>query len=283
MTLPARTTTIPAFIGPVEPPALHVMTFNVRRRMPAVGPRSADRWALRAPAVAAMLDEERPHLLGTQEVLPSQNRLIAEALGDGYTRVGHGRNSNGQGEGCPLYFDNTRLDLVQWHQAALSDTPEVAGSRSWGNRTPRTFVRAELRDRATGIHLLAINTHFDNVSRRSRVQSARLIRVLVEHQPLPAIVTGDFNSGEGTAPLTELFSDGELSDAWAAAAKRLSAEWGTFPNYHEPRHNRKRIDWIAVSRGIQVDLVGINTRQPGGVWPSDHLPVQAIVRLPSAT
>lgn len=269
-------------IAPGQAPALHLMSFNVRRRMPPVGPRSADRWEQRAPALAALLTAEHPHLLGTQEVMPDQDRFIRAALGGDFRRIGRGRDANGQGEGCPIYWDNTRLELTGWAQEALSDTPAVAGSRSWGNFTPRILVHAEFRDRVTGLGFLAVNTHFDHISRRSRVTSARAIRMLVARQKLPAVVTGDLNSGEGTAPLAELFSGGTLVDAWGAARTRLSAEWGTFPNYHEPRRDRKRIDWIGVSPSIHVDQVGINTARPGGVWASDHLPVQALVHLPAA-
>jgi endonuclease/exonuclease/phosphatase family metal-dependent hydrolase len=269
-----------ALIGFVEAPDLHVMTFNIRRRMPRIAALGPDRWSVRAPAVRTLLATERPHLLGTQEVLPAQDRATTTALGHDYHRIGHGREADGQGEGCPLYYDSTRLELLSWTQQALSDTPETPGSRSWGNFTARALVQAVLRDRATGIRFLAVNTHFDHLSRRSRVLSARLVRSLVAEQLLPAIVLGDLNSGEGTTPLTELFSAGSLTDAWAATRERLTPEWGTFPNYRRPRLGHKRIDWIAVSPGIAVRSAAINPRRPGGVWPSDHLPVQAVVRLP---
>ncbi|MFB2585244.1 endonuclease/exonuclease/phosphatase family protein [Herbiconiux liukaitaii] len=273
-----------ALIGQVEPPELHVMSFNIRRRLPQLGPfagpRSADRWSVRAPAVATLLQTERPALLGTQEALPDQDRALSAALGSTYNRVGHGRDADGQGEGCPLYYDSTRLDLLRWSQVALSDTPDVDGSRSWGNLTPRVLVEAELRDRTTGTRFLAVNTHFDNFSRRARVRSAEFVRLLVADRGLPAVVTGDLNSGERTAPLTELLGDGTLVDAWGAAEKRLTPEWGTFPNYRAPRLERKRIDWIAVTPDVRVERIGLNARRPRGAWPSDHLSVQAVLRLP---
>ncbi|MCS5733506.1 endonuclease/exonuclease/phosphatase family protein [Herbiconiux daphne] len=273
---------VSALIGQVDAPDLQIATFNIRRRMPPTLPRTADQWSARTPAIAAFLSTERPHVLGTQEVLPGQDRFIRAALGEDYRRVGHGRDADGQGEGCPLYYDGTRLELLSWHQSALSDTPESPGSHSWGNMTPRVLVGAVLRDRVTEARFLAINTHFDNVSRRSRVLSARTIRQLVAEQSLPAVMTGDLNSGEGTAPLVELFADGTLTDAWSIARDRLTPEWGTFPDYAAPRLGRKRIDWVAVTPDIEVRRAAIDTRRPGGVWASDHLPVQAVVRLPSA-
>jgi endonuclease/exonuclease/phosphatase family metal-dependent hydrolase len=270
-----------ALIAPVEAPDLHVMTFNVRRRMPR-GPRTADRWSTRAAALGALLAAERPTLLGTQEVLPAQDRFIIGALGHRYRRIGHGRDGDGQGEGCPIYYDGERLDLLSWAQQALSDSPDTPGSKSWGNLTPRTLVGAVLRDRVTGGRFLAINTHFDHISRRSRVTAARFVRTLVEGRALPAVVTGDLNTGEGTTALAELFTDGTLVDAWTAARSRITPEWGTFPNYRAPRRSRKRIDWVAVTPDVRVERAAINTRRPGGVWASDHLPVQVVLRLPEA-
>ncbi|WP_291050484.1 endonuclease/exonuclease/phosphatase family protein [Herbiconiux sp.] len=273
--------TDPALIAPVAAPELHVATVNIRLRL-GMRPRSADRWSVRAPALATLLATERPHLIGTQEVLPDQARVLKTALGEDYRRIGYGRDADGQGEGCPIYYDGTRLELLSWSQQALSDTPDEPGSTSWGNRTPRIVVAAEFRDRATATSFLAVNTHFDNSSRGSRLRAAEAVRVLVAGQGLPAVVTGDLNSGEGTTTLQVLLSLGELQDAWVAARTRLTPEWGTFPNYRRPRLGRKRIDWIVVTPDVTVERIGINTRRPGGVWPSDHLPVQAVLRFPAA-
>ena len=145
------------------------------------------------------------------------------------------------------------------------------------------LVEADLRDHATGVRFLAVNTHFDNFSRRSRVTAAQFVRLLVAERGLPAVVMGDLNSGERTAPLLELFADGTLTDAWPTAAERLTPEWGSFPNYRPPKLERKRIDWIAVTPDVRVERIGLNARRPRGAWPSDHLPVQAVLRLPDAS
>lgn len=270
--------TDPALIAPVAAPELHVATVNIRRRM-GMRPRNADRWSVRAPALSTLLATEHPHLIGTQEVLPDQARVLKAALGEHYRRIGHGRNADGQGEGCPIYYDDSRLELLSWSQQALSDTPDEPGSTGWGNRTPRMMVAAEFRDRATRIRFLAVNTHFDNESRRSRVRAAEAVRALVAGQTLPAVVTGDLNSGAGTTTVQALLAPGGLQDAWVTARTRLTPEWGTFPNYRRPRLGRKRIDWIAVTPDVTVERIGINTRRPGGIWPSDHLPVQAVLRF----
>lgn len=267
-----------ALIGPVAPPALHVMTFNIRRRLsPAL--RRADRWIDRREAVAALLQTERPHVLGVQEALSDQARDVHSALGPRYVALGHGRRRDGGGEACPLFFDADRLELESWRQIALSDRPDEPGSRSWGNRVPRIAVIAQLRDRETSEAFVVVNTHFDHLSRTARRRSAEALRRLVGEAARPSVVMGDLNTGEGTAPIQQLLRDAFLRDAWAAARERVTPEWGTFPNYHEPRTSRKRIDWIFVTDDIEVDRVAINPSAPQGRWASDHLPVQAVLRI----
>jgi endonuclease/exonuclease/phosphatase family metal-dependent hydrolase len=275
-------------IGPVAAPELHVMTFNVRRPVTQLSSRSPDRWETRRPAVGALLSAERPSVLGVQEAMPEQAAFLRRALGGGYHSIGRGRKADGSGEGCPILFDSERLELEGWTQQSLSDDPDTPGSTGWGNMIPRILVAAVFRDRETSARLLAINTHYDHLSRRSRLRSAERIRSLVAAQSLPAIVTGDLNTGEGTAPIDALLgvpTGAErpvLADAWSVAAERLTPEWGTFPNYREPRYDRKRIDWIATTPDVEVRRVGINARRSAGVWASDHLPVQAVLRLPAA-
>lgn len=267
-------------LGPVEAPALHVMTFNVRRRMPVMLTRPADRWRRRLPRLRALLQAERPTVLGVQEALPDQASAILDALGPGHRFVGHGRSADASGEGCPLFYDAARLDLIDWRQSALSDTPDEPGSTSWGNAIPRVFVQATLRDRTSGATFTAVNTHLDVFSARARERSARHIRDLVADQPHPAVVTGDFNAGPTSPAVRALLAGGALVDAWDAAEQRATPEWGTYAGYRRPRAARERIDGIAVSPEIQVRVAGVNDQTVDGGWASDHLPVQAVLLMP---
>ena len=54
---------------------------------------------------------------------------------------------------------------------------------------------------------------------------------------------------------------------------------GTFVNDRMPRAERPRIDRILVTPGVVVEGAAIDTRTFEGVRPSDHLPVQAVVRI----
>lgn len=271
-----------ALLGPIAPPGLHIMTFNIRRRMP-VTLRPADRWRRRAPLLRDLLAAERPTILAAQEVLPSQLGALTTGLGPRYRRLGHGRGARRQGEGTPLFYDAHRLALEAWEQRALSDRPTEPGSRGWGAPTPRIFVEAVFVDRATGARFVVIGTHFDVFSARARLRSAEAVRVRVAQHGLPAVVLGDLNATPASPPQRAFRTGDILRDAWTLAELRLTPEWGTLAGYRPPREHGRRIDAVLVSPGIRVVRIAINAG-PGnprtGPWPSDHLPVQAELRMP---
>lgn len=266
-------------VGPATGSDLHVMSWNVRRPVPAVLARTADRWEVRAPGVRELLASELPTVLGAQEVVGEQAEVMRHALGSRYRSVGRGRSADGGGEATPIFYDAHRLELLDWDQAALSDHPARPGSVSWGNLFPRIMVSATFRDRETGHSFLVINTHLDPLSGRSRVRSAGAILDLVAARGLPALVTGDLNAGPSSAAVGALLSGGVLADSWRAARARGSEEWGTYGNYRAPRSTGPRIDWILASSAFNVTHAAINPLRHGGGWPSDHLPVHAVVGL----
>lgn len=268
-------------IGPVVGPGLHMMSWNIRRRVRHMRLRSVDLWENRAPAVRALLRSERPTLLGVQEALPDQVRFVGESLAAGYRCVGRGRAADGGEEGCPIFYDAERLELLDWEQLALSNRPMIAGSISWGNLLPRILVSATFRDRVTSRRFQLLNTHLDHLSARSRRISAQAIRYVVSTAAMPTVLTADMNDGAGSAALRELVFDGRLADTWDMAKRHESQEWGTFANYKTPRCGGRRLDWILASPAFQVDRAAINTLRPAGTWASDHLPVQAVMVLPN--
>lgn len=267
-----------ALLGPAHPPYLHVMSLNVRRRL--TWTTAKDRWARRRVALHALLRKEQPTILGAQEVLPDQADAILGALGDNYRMIGHGRGTNGRGEATPIAYDADRLELVSWDQRALSDRPTDPGSRGWGNLFPRVVVTAQWRDRATAGEVRMLNTHLDPLSGRSRARSLDALAALAEGKSVPTILTADLNTPADWA--TAILGRARLHDAWDLAREHRTPAWRTFARYRAPRLGR-RIDLVAVSREFEVCATGIHGDAVAGAWPSDHLPVQALVRAAAGT
>ncbi|MBX0300502.1 endonuclease/exonuclease/phosphatase family protein [Cryobacterium sp. 1639] len=278
-----------ALIGSVSAPDLHVMTYNIRRKLPTLRPDSPDRWDTRKRLLQRLLAAEQPTLLGAQEALAEQIDVVAAALGPHYSWVGHGRHADRSDEHNPIFYDTRRLQLTDWRQWALSSTPEAPGSRSWGNLVRRVAVSADFIDTATGIRVLAFNTHFDHLSWRSRLKAATFLldRVRTARAAEPdaaVVVTGDFNASADSAVYRRLTEEGLLRDTWTAATTQLTPQWGTISHYKQRRRGGARIDFVLVGPGIDVSSVGINAARYAGRAASDHEPVQAVLRpMPSPT
>jgi endonuclease/exonuclease/phosphatase family metal-dependent hydrolase len=242
--------------------ALRFMTFNLRRDVAADG---SNRWDARKDAVAALVLRHAPHVLGTQEGLAHQLAHLDARL-HGYRRAGGCRRGDGSDEHAAIYYDATRLALLEQGDFWLSDTPEAPGSASWGNRHPRMVTWARLEDRLTGREVTVANTHLDHESPRARREAARLIA-----QRLPrAVLLGDFNAEPG----------GEVHAILCGASRKDTTHLDATPTFHgfTPR-SRARLDWILVPVGAHVKRATVLRERPGGRYPSDHDPVVADVAL----
>ncbi len=266
-------------IGPVRSPEVHCMTLNVRRSVPRP-PSHPDAWERRRDAVVALVASEAPTVLAVQEALPTQAADLTAALGSGWEPVMVGRGRSGGGEQVGLFLDRSRLDVVDQRTWALSRTPARPGSRSWATSFPRHAVGAVVDDRATGVRFLAIATHLDVASPWARLQSAGLLGRIVRQRGLPAVVMADWNSPAGSAPWRAL-ADAGVVDSWNRASRQVGEAYGTYPHYRSPRVGDRRIDGVLVTDEAEVERVAVSDRRPGGVWPSDHAAVHAVVRWAS--
>src|SRR5690625_7565650 len=68
-------------LSPATPPALSVLTQNIRQERSDTAPRAADHWAARAPVLAAPLQRADVDVLGTQQPLPPHIPVMDAALG----------------------------------------------------------------------------------------------------------------------------------------------------------------------------------------------------------
>lgn len=269
-----------SLIGKARRGELHVMSFNIRFDAEGTTPGQADYWGDREPLVTRLVTTEQPTLLGVQEAEFHQLGAIERGLPE-HRMVGYGRDGGSGGEYSSIFYDAKRLAVLEWDQFWLSDTPDVIGSATWGSNVTRIVVWARMVDRTTNTEFLAVNTHFDHESENARVESARaIVDLAAEHKDLPVVLTGDFNSdAPGSGAHTTLVESGAFLDTWTAAARHLTSAYGTFPDYEDPVVGAKRIDWILVSPGTTVLEAAINTTTYAGRWPSDHTPVQAVIRF----
>ena len=176
------------------------MSFNIRYGTANDG---ENHWTNRRDMLFALLRTENPDLIGLQEALRFQIDEILAAV-PGYAVVGVGRDDGkAAGEMSAILFRIARFHVAASGTFWFSDTPEIPGSKSWGNRITRIASWARFVDR-DGTAFTHYNLHLDHESQPSREKSTALLLQRITARPIPSepvIVTGDFNVGESNPAL----------------------------------------------------------------------------------
>lgn len=264
---------------------LHVMSFNIRYGTADDGP---DRWENRRQQVCELIDRNKCDVIGLQEALRFQIDAIREAL-PVYAEIGVGRDDGRtKGEYSAILYRTDRLLVAEAGTFWLSDTPEVPGSMTWGNKITRICTWGRFIHKPSGKAFYHFNTHFDHQSQPSREKSAVLLaqRIRDRRHPDPVIVSGDFNAGESNPAVRylkgDLDLDGHTPIPFVDSFRVLhpeATEIGTFHAFKGTRSGDK-IDYIFVQPGAEVLEARILHDNVDGRYPSDHYPITATLVLP---
>lgn len=265
---------------------LRVMSFNIRYGTASDG---KNHWDRRKEFVAETIAAYDPDLLGTQETLAFQKQFLEGKLPQ-YTGIGVGReDGSDRGEMTALFLKTKRFELLGEGHFWLSETPEVAGSKSWDSSLPRICSWVRLRDRQSKSprEILFINTHFDHRGQQARDESAALVMRKIDEvgANCDVILTGDFNSTVNSVPYRTMFAPGDaqspLVDTYVIAGPDDSAGDTTISRFLADQFAGPRIDWIATRGKWNVLEARIDRTSRDGRAPSDHYPVTARLRRPA--
>ncbi len=257
---------------------LIIMTFNIRRFTLIDG---LDSWIFRKEKVNQLIKKYHPHLAGLQEVTPLQVKDLEKSLPE-YNWFGLPRaDGKRRGERCPIFYLKARFALLSHSTFWLSETPDVAGSISWGSACKRIVSWGKFKDLESGKVFYLFNTHFDHQSSLARKKSAELILEKIKQiaGTAPVIITGDFNCEEGSKPyqiITERFLDARKITLSPPQGPE-GTSWSFIP--YSPA--TRRIDFIFVCPSIKVlEYRAIDDTYAKVRRYSDHLPVLAKILLP---
>ncbi|SMO32026.1 Metal-dependent hydrolase, endonuclease/exonuclease/phosphatase family [Saccharicrinis carchari] len=260
---------------------LNVMTFNVRYDNPG---DSLNNWQNRKERVANSILFYDADILGTQEVLHNQMKDLKRLL-PGYESVGVGREDGKEkGEYSALFYKKERFSVLDSGYFWLSETPEVAGSRGWDGACERIASWAKLKDKASGNTLIALNTHLDHVGVTARREGVKLIldRLAELSNDLPIILMGDFNAkpeSDVINQITDKSNANHLIDSRAVSPIVYGPSW-TFHNFGRiPYEKRPLIDYIFVSKDVEVLKHGILAETENKQFLSDHTPILVRIQL----
>jgi endonuclease/exonuclease/phosphatase family metal-dependent hydrolase len=265
----------------VNKDAIKVMTLNVRYDNPG---DSIYAWPKRASVVCNFIKNEKPDILGMQEVLWRQYVSLDSVLTD-YISVGVGRDDGAKaGEMNPVFFKKDKFDLVRTITFWLSDTPGIPGSMGWGASLPRIVTWMELVDKNSHNHFFYFNTHFAHDSDSARIMSSKILLKEAEKiaEGFPFIITGDFNmlpTSKGYAILTGPDeSVPALKDSYFISERKPYGPSYTFNGFSD-KPGKGRIDYIFVKRGMKVLDQRTFIKKERGIYISDHWPVEATILI----
>ncbi|HET7219977.1 MAG TPA: endonuclease/exonuclease/phosphatase family protein [Vicinamibacterales bacterium] len=262
---------------------LSIMSFNIRYGTAKDGD---NHWSLRREMLFDLVRERDADLVGLQEALAFQIDEIVAAV-PAYAVIGVGRDDAAMaGEFSAILFRKDRFRVADAGTFWFSDTPEIPGSKTWGNNITRICTWARFVDR-DGRGFYHFNLHLDHESQPSRERSTALLRQRIESRAYPAdpvIVTGDFNVGEKNAALSTLTgaAPGGAAPFLLDTFRVLHPDEtvvGTFTGFKLGATSGDKIDYILVQPGAEVLSAEIVRTSRNDRYPSDHFPVAARVRL----
>lgn len=256
----------------------------------------------RLAAVARLIKEADPHLVGLQEVAVWERRgsvladfgdLLQGELGNRYRVAAEWHPSRAPDSSRRRVVEIGNLILVHSGMRVEAHAGEYWGKVSIKHPLagevglPRGWVAVDAK--VEGLPFRFVNTHLEATVRgirgavEAQVAQAAELEAGPARLPTPVIVVGDLNSDPdargvvGTASRQNLVQAG-FTDAWAALhPDEEGLTWRIDDDIRDPEAELgARLD-VVLTRGairpVKVERIGLDPacRTPSGRWPSDHL------------
>jgi endonuclease/exonuclease/phosphatase family metal-dependent hydrolase len=250
---------------------LKIMSYNIRLDVDSDGENA---WPKRKDYFTSQIQFYNPDIFGVQEALPNQVTDIAKALSE-YNKFGTGREENGTGEACAIYYKKDRFKVDQANTFWLSETPNVV-SRGWDAACNRVCTYGLFTDLKTKKIFWVFNTHLDHMGNEARVKGVQLILSKMKElntKNSPAFLMGDFNSEPETPQIAEVKK--VMDDTRDISKEKPFGPAGTFNGFKHNEPVTLLIDYIFISKnnGLKVQKHAVLSDSKDLKYPSDHLPV----------
>lgn len=254
---------------------LNFITCNIRFDNPADGPNA---WPRRRDFLSETLLKHSPHVIATQEGRFDQLRELKASLGDFHLLDDH-RSWIKERMYPTFYLRNESFEILGSEDLWLSETPNLAGSRSFGSAFPRLLTWVRVQPKGSKRNLLLVNTHLDHVKAETRASQAQVLVREIQRLSTPQdrlLFLGDFNEGPQDQVREILTKNFDLQDSWQ---KFNSQEETSHHGFKGIFPEGARIDWILVDKELELISSEMDKSARGGLYPTDHFPVITRIRI----
>lgn len=267
-----------------------VLGCNIRVALPE-DDQAGQGWAARKKSCLTVIKNQKPDLIGFQEVLKVQADDLKQAMPDygcfGFEGPEMDINPdtyNGIAKNLVMY-SKKRYELISAGCYWLSETPEMAGSLSWNTARARHVNWLRLADKRTGIHFRIMAVHLDHKDQGARNKQGELVVKESNQysQDFPQLLIGDFNV-TALNPVYKIITDG----GWSDSHTTVHGPGEPGPTYHNflgkeykipAGKSVGKIDFIFTRGRFKAVKAEIVKDMADGRYPSDHFFVRADVVL----
>lgn len=257
-----------------------VMTYNIR--CGHCDDNNSNNWENRKEMLLSVIKKNNPDILGLQEAISMQISYLKENL-PGYNYYGMGREENGTGEGCYIFYKKSlfTIDTLNSGTKWYSSTPDIPGSNDMGDLYKRIVTFARFKSIATNRYFYHFNTHLtylDSIQVRYVDFLSKIIKDRKYSEPF--VLTGDFNADE-LSPAIKKLKENFLSENIVDSYRVMNPNGAisTF-NYFTGKTDGRKIDYIFIEKDkFKTISASCDSTQVNGKYPSDHNSVNAIIEL----
>jgi endonuclease/exonuclease/phosphatase family metal-dependent hydrolase len=254
---------------------INIASYNLRMNTPKDG---VNAWPNRKENVKGLVQFHEFDIFGVQEAFIGQLHDLSELTEFRY--IGKGRDDGKEGgEHSAILYKKDRFKLLKSGDFWLSETPDKPGKGWDATCCNRICSWAKFQDIASKKEFFFFNVHFDHQGVEARRQSGNLMVKKINEiaGKSTVILTGDFNSTPETEQIKTIQT--LLSDAHEVTQQKPYGPEGTFNAFKFDAPMNERIDYIFVSKNIDVLKYGVLTDAKDQRYPSDHQPVVVKVAI----
>ncbi|MDR1172660.1 MAG: endonuclease/exonuclease/phosphatase family protein [Bacteroidales bacterium] len=262
-----------------------IISANIRVALPD-DDAAGNGWNVRKDICAQIIRKKNPDIICCQEVLKVQDQDMRNSF-PGFGVFGfEGPEMDAFPEGYHgiakniIMYSKKRYEFISSGCYWLSETPLIAGSKSWDTARARHCNWMRLRDKNANREFRIINTHLDHVAQVAREKQVRMIMDESKQyrEDFPQLFTGDFNSDAKNEVIKGMKAGG-WTDTYAA----IHGDVDPGPAVHgfkgpdsKPGRNG-RIDFIFSKGPVKPLASEIIKDSVNGKYPSDHYFIYADV------